>query len=128
MIILDTHAVVWSYLAPEKVSRSAWDALKNTDVSGITTITLWEIGMMARKDRLDFELPVPLDEWMQRIISQERIKLLPMTPRIACKASQLEMHGDPADRIIVSTALEYSCPLITVDEKITDSKLVKTIW
>ncbi len=110
MIVLDTHVVIWSYLAPERIPHDAREAIMNADISGIATITLWEIGMMALKDRLDFELPVPLDEWMQRIVSQERITVLPITPRIACRASQLKMHGDPADRIIVSTALEYSCP------------------
>ena len=128
MIVLDTHVVIWIYLAPGKISHRAWDAMKNTDISGIATITLWEIGMMARKERLDFELPIPLDEWMQRIVSQERIRILPITPKIACHASQLTMHGDPADRIIVSTALAYSCPLVTVDEKITASTRVQTIW
>ncbi len=128
MIVLDTHVVVWSYLAPGKISPRAWEAMKNTDISGIATITLWEIGMMARKDRLDFELPVSLDEWLQRIVSQERMRILPITPKIAYNAAQFDMHGDPADRIIVATALEHSCALITVDDKITGSRLVQTIW
>lgn len=28
MIVLDTHVVIWSYLAPDKISRSAWDAIR----------------------------------------------------------------------------------------------------
>lgn len=128
MIVLDTHVVIWSYLAPDRLSQKAWDAIRHADISGIATITLWEIGMMAQKERLDFELPIPLGDWMRRIVAQDRVSVLPINPEIACRTSRMTMHGDPADRIIVATALEYSCPLVTIDEKIRSSALVETIW
>jgi PIN domain nuclease of toxin-antitoxin system len=37
------------------------------------------------------------------------------------------MHGDPADRLIAATAIEYNCPLATVDGLLLKIPLLKTI-
>ena len=39
-----------------------------------------------------------------------------------------ELVGDPADRIIVATALHHRLPLVTKDEQIQRAGVVKTIW
>ena len=38
------------------------------------------------------------------------------------------MHGDPADRLIVSTAFTLGVPLVTGDKKLQEYRGVKTIW
>ncbi|HJW74876.1 MAG TPA: PIN domain-containing protein [Thermoleophilia bacterium] len=54
---------------------------------------------------------------------------MPLTPAVAAASTQFEsFHGDPADRLIVATALTRGATLVTVDEKITKAKLVKTVW
>jgi len=46
---------------------------------------------------------------------------IPVSGAIAVRASRLaHMHGDPADRIIVATALERGHELITADQRILD--------
>lgn len=40
----------------------------------------------------------------------------------------MDFHGDPADRIIVATALELRAALATRDDRIRASRLVETIW
>jgi PIN domain nuclease of toxin-antitoxin system len=40
----------------------------------------------------------------------------------------LEMHGDPADRIMVGTALQEGCKLVTRDVAIVRSGIVETVW
>src|SRR4051794_8124710 len=40
----------------------------------------------------------------------------------------LPLHGDPADRLIVATALHHGAPLVTKDEAIRRSALVQTVW
>jgi PIN domain nuclease of toxin-antitoxin system len=37
-------------------------------------------------------------------------------------------HGDPADRIIVATALHVKTSLVTKDERIRSSQRVDTLW
>jgi PIN domain nuclease of toxin-antitoxin system len=47
------------------------------------------------------------------------VALVPLTPEISFTACRLpDFHGDPADRMIVATAITLGIPLITADEKI----------
>jgi len=58
------------------------------------------------------------------------VRVLPVTDAIAVEAGLLgpTFHGDPADRIIVATALELGMVLITRDERIRGWGRVKTLW
>ena len=59
-----------------------------------------------------------------------KMELMPLTPPIAVKATQLgrDFPGDPADRLIVATTILESAMLITKDSRIRDYKAVNTIW
>ena len=47
------------------------------------------------------------------------VSLAPLTAEISLTSCRLpDFHGDPADRIIVATAITLGIPLITADEKI----------
>jgi PIN domain nuclease of toxin-antitoxin system len=48
------------------------------------------------------------------------VKLAPFTADIAIDASHLpgDLHGDPADRIIIATARHLNVPIVTRDAKI----------
>jgi PIN domain nuclease of toxin-antitoxin system len=37
-------------------------------------------------------------------------------------------HGDPADRLIVATALTHGAALVTKDERIREAGVVRTLW
>lgn len=44
----------------------------------------------------------------------------PLHPEVSLESCRLEdFHGDPADRLIVATALVLGVPLITADRQIT---------
>jgi PIN domain nuclease of toxin-antitoxin system len=38
------------------------------------------------------------------------------------------LHADPADRVVVATALELAAPLVTRDQRLLDYPLVRTVW
>ena len=80
----------------------------------------------AAKLRLDR----PTSVWIDQALSVDpRLELLPLSPRIAVAAAELEwQHGDPADRLIVATASAYEAQLVTVDERIAESNLVRCVW
>lgn len=61
-------------------------------------------------------------EWTKKALTAPGICLAPITPEIAIQSSRLpgNFHGDPADRIIVATALELRITLITRDRKIIE--------
>jgi len=56
--------------------------------------------------------------------------LLSISPSIAITAAQLgeDFHKDPADRLIVATALELGASIVTKDEAITRYGRVSTTW
>jgi len=82
--------------------------------------------MLESKGRI--RLPQPLLTWLRKACAQPDLRLLPITPEIAAIGATLPVHGDPADRLIMATAKHHACPLVTVDENITDAKIVETIW
>lgn len=126
MVLLDTHIFVWLYENQTRLSPDAIVAMKQADTMGISTITLWEIGMLFQKERLQFSRS--LTNWFEHTCNAPKIRLLQITPQVAVCVSGLTMHGDPADRIIVATAIEHGVPLITADHRIAEIGLVPVIW
>jgi PIN domain nuclease of toxin-antitoxin system len=125
MIELDTHIFLWMDIEKERIPpkiRSAIDAEKRL---GVSAISLWEIAMLVEKGRLT--LPEPLLPWFKKALTIEKMRLLPITPEIAARSEGLPMHGDPADRLIAATAIEYDCPLATVDGLLLKMPMLKTI-
>ena len=71
--------------------------------------------MRAQKGRLD--LGQELDSWREKVV-RDGIVEIPVNGVIAARAALLTgLHGDPADRIIVATALEGH-QLVTADVRI----------
>lgn len=58
-----------------------------------------------------------LDAWRRDLLDQGLVEI-PVNGRLAARAGLLpDLHGDPADRLIVATALEGH-QLVTADERI----------
>jgi PIN domain nuclease of toxin-antitoxin system len=125
MIELDTHIFIWENLDKARIPAKIQAAMDAEDEWGISAISLWEIAMLAEKGRLT--LPEPLLPWLEKALSNKKIRLLPITVGIAVRVAGLPMHGDPADRLIAATAIEYNCPLATVDGLLLKMPLLKTI-
>ena len=60
--------------------------------------------------------------WVNDALRLPGFSLIPLSPEIAVTSSRLpgDFHGDPADRIIVASALVEKAMLITNDHKILD--------
>lgn len=119
MLVLDTHTLIWLDEGSRRLGKAALLAINKALASGklgISAISLWEITMLLQKKRL--AMIMEPDVWFTELL-QAGLLDLQMSGRIAIRAGQLEsFHGDPADRIIVATALEYGGNLVTADEKI----------
>ena len=128
VIVLDTHAWVWWLTKPEKIPAKAMRALRKTPRIGIAAISVWEIAAKAERGKLKFNRPYDL--WLEEALTVDpRAELLHLSPRISIEAARLSWeHGDPADRFIVSTARAYDASLVTADEAIHDSGLIRCIW
>ena len=127
MTVLDTHTWLWWVSADAKLSRAAAQAIRSTKTIGICAISCLEVATAVAKGRVLLDRD-PL-EWMQQALSLEKVELLPISPAIAVKATQLgQFHGDPADRLIVATTILEAATLVTKDERIWDYPAVTTVW
>jgi PIN domain nuclease of toxin-antitoxin system len=126
VIVLDTHAWFWLVASPEHLSEEGAQAIDKSDRLGISAITCWEIAMLVEKGRIEIDRPV--QRWLEDALTSTATVLLPIDPAVAALAAQLPLHGDPADRIIVATAITSGAELLTKDQKIRASGLVPTIW
>ena len=131
MIVLDTHAWIWWLTAPEKLNsktRKLIDRnLSNSDVR-VSSISVWETAMLVARGRLNFAIDFPT--WMNTVIAVPGVKFHPVDNVIAYQAVNLPgtFHADPADRMIVATAIGLEATLISGDQKIQDYSYVKVVW
>lgn len=131
MIVLDTHALIWWVDSPIRLSNKARKLIEHeikTSEVLISSISVWEIYMLVRKQRLQFT--IPLDDWLERVESLPNLKFVPVNNRIASLSVNLpgNLHEDPADRIIAATALKYGATLVTGDKRLLKYPHIQTIW
>lgn len=127
MIVVDTHALIWWVSDPARLSAQARAALDDTSVVGVAAISCWEVAFLAERRRIAID--VPALDWLHEVITLPRVALFPLTIDVAAAAAKLrDPIRDPADRLIVATALQMRVPLVTADQKIIDSAAVTTIW
>ncbi|MGA2538668.1 MAG: type II toxin-antitoxin system VapC family toxin [Terracidiphilus sp.] len=130
MILLDTHAVVWLMISPERVSKAATTAITRSIAEGnrpaVSSATIFEIAYGARRGRI--LLHVTGSEFLDRLRSA--FDLRPITEEIAFAAAAIpeRFHGDPLDRIIAATAKVDDLVLLTADSGIRRAGVCKTLW
>jgi PIN domain nuclease of toxin-antitoxin system len=131
MIVLDTHAWIWFTSKPEALSKKAQKAVdaavKEKNVL-ISSISVWEVALLVKNNRLTLSMDVT--DWIAKSENLPFIQFIPVSNSIAVKSVNLPqpLHPDPADRIIIATALSTGASLVTKDKKISDYAHVKTIW
>ena len=129
MIVIDTHIWIWWVSQPGRLSQSQQTALQanESNVIGISAISCWEIAKLVQGGRLDLQRSVK--EWFTLALDYPGVQLLPLTPDIALLSTQLRdgFRSDPADELIIATALSFNCPLLTRDQKIRDYTHIQTI-
>ena len=121
--LLDTHAVhaAADPNAPRPLSAKARDIIAKctrTDLA-ISAITLLELarhlrdGVIGAKDRIG---------WLERV--EENVTVVPITARLAYASTVMpwrrrdgKEHSDPADRLIVATAMRHQLEIIGDDEE-----------
>ncbi len=132
MILLDTHVLFWLNAAPEKLSRTATRAIRRAAGSAglaICSITLWEVAMLLEAGRLRLKAATSR-EVLGALLGTPGLSVLEITAEIALLSAQFprDFPGDPADRLISATARVLGLPLVTRDQAIQDSPLLRTIW
>lgn len=121
-LLLDTHIALWldsgsDRLRPETSSLidQHWQAGGSILISAITA---WEIALLADTGKVRLDLSV--DAWLERFVDRPGIRAIPLSHHAAVRAYQLHRleHRDPGDRLLIATAIELACPLVTHDARI----------
>ena len=119
-LLLDTCALLFvandtriSDAADQEISEAAHDGRLY-----VSPISAWEIGIGVSKNRLKLPLE-PLD-FFQRFLRLLKAQLTELSPEILIGSSHLpgSLHGDPADRILITSARQLDMILVTRDEPI----------
>jgi len=131
MIVLDTHVWVLFVSNPELLSKRAKRSLDTSmEEKGIliSSISTWEVALLVDKKRL--RLTLDLTDWIAKSEALPFITFIPVDNSVAIKSVNLPqpLHNDPADRIIIATAISMGAPLVTKDKKLLKYPHVQTIW
>jgi PIN domain nuclease of toxin-antitoxin system len=129
VIVLDTHALLWWALDPERLSPAATAAIREMENRGgyASSISIWELAVKVKRGKL--QLPISIEEFARRIERSAVVELLPVDTGTWLRSSSLEWeHRDPADRVVVATALMKRVPVVTKDEAIRSFAGVAHVW
>jgi len=129
VIVLDTHVWLWWMSVPEKLSKPARAAIDAAIGIGISTLSAWEVAMLAARGRIGLDRDVAL--WIRQALAEPRVEPLPPSAEIAVTAALLdsgEFPGDPVDRMIYATAQANSAVLVTRDAAMRAFNPASTVW
>lgn len=122
LLLLDTHCWLWAQLGLiQRLSRAALQAIRSAESEGnlrISVISIWELAMLEKRGRI--ALPMNVRTWVEQALGKPGIAVAPLTPEIMIESVHLpgELHGDPADRMLVATARVLGATLATKDDRL----------
>jgi len=131
MILLDTHSLIWWFDNDPRLSTSAKrtiDTEQQTGLIGISSFSCWEIALLVSRRKI--YLTNEIRAWLGAIAAISRVRFIPVDNNIAVASIYLpgKLNKDPADRIIVATAMQLNIPIVTTDARIRAYPHVQTIW
>jgi PIN domain nuclease of toxin-antitoxin system len=120
LILLDTQVLLWLLYGDSRLGRQARQVIDDALADGraaVSAITFWEVAMLHARGRIT--LQADIGSWRDSLIEEGLIEI-PVDGGIAVRAGLLQdIHDDPADRLIVATALDGH-QLVTADRRILD--------
>jgi PIN domain nuclease of toxin-antitoxin system len=128
MIILDTHVWVWWVSNSPQLSlqQRQWIHSAQTDGLGLSIVSCWEVAKLVELGRLRLTLRV--DDWLTAAVGYPGLRLLDLSLPIIMQSTRLPgFQADPADQLIVATAISLRCPLLTADQNILLYPAVTTL-
>jgi PIN domain nuclease of toxin-antitoxin system len=131
MYVTDTHALVHHLTGRKnRLGRSARRIFDRVD-RGVETIlipftALEEVMLLCEGGRV--RLPLPFRDLVISLAQAENVDLGVNDMQLLLEAASFTTVRDPYDRLIVAQARVAGLPLITGDEQIHESGLVRTVW
>ncbi len=122
-LLLDTHMFLWLVTGmPGTASRRSWQLIKaaaQRNALAVSEITFWEIAVKSRKKRLHLEPDT--NTWLADAARLPGIGVITLDRSVLIESALLEIPSrDPADRMLVATALRYDLRLATADADVIE--------
>ena len=120
-VLLDTNALIWLLLDIHRLGpetrQLADSALFDSELL-VSAFSFWEVSMLMQKNRMDIEQD--MSEWRDAVLDMG-VREIALSGDIGILSTELDgLPADPADRIIVATALAREATLVTADARILD--------
>jgi PIN domain nuclease of toxin-antitoxin system len=127
-LLLDTCALLWLVGDREKLSDASLAAMTAHDAElFVSAISAFEIAVKVRKGRLS--LPRSARDWFHAAVCAHRLVEVPISSSIAAHSCEVPLsHGDPADRMIVATAMLEGLAVVTSDHLIRSCPALSVVW
>ena len=121
-LLLDTHIWVWSVAEPARLSNRVASELRSPgNELWLSSISAWEVLILARKGRLRFEID-PI-RWIGRSFESSSFREAPVNREVAIRSRTVDVpHEDPVDRFLAATAVVFELTLVTADERLLRAK------
>ncbi len=110
-VLLDTHAWVWTLVAPERLTGAVKTAILRADSVLVSPVSLYEVAWKVRLGKWP-EMGPHLDAFE----TETETRTARLTRATAARAGTLDWtHRDPFDRLIAATALALGCAIVSKD-------------
>ncbi len=118
-VVLDTNALVWAFEGNKSLGSRTERAIDQAVLDGVahvSAISFWELALKIRKGK--FALAQPIASWRANVL-RLGVREVAIDGMIGIVANELpDLHDDPADRLIVATALNLNASLATSDSRL----------
>jgi len=121
VIVLDTHVLAWVASDDRKLGRKTRALIDRQWPHGkvaVCAMSFWEIALLHARRRL--HLPVGVDQWRSELLAAGLLELAVDGGAGIHAVSLGGLGDDPADRLIVATALQHSAALVSADERLLE--------
>jgi len=121
-LLLDTHIALWLDSGDKRLGdatrRTIEAAWKEGGRIFLSAVSVWEIAILVDKGHIELDLPV--NEWADRFLDRPGLQAVALDHGTAARAYDLHHleHHDPADRLLIASAIGLGCPLVTHDDRI----------
>jgi len=114
--LLDTCAMIWLGMGGGELSADARRRIAVASELHYSSISVWEIARLMKEGKVI--IPNDAEGFAADLRGQYGISSISPTDDIAIRAARLpDFHKDPADRIIIATALVHDLTVVTGDVK-----------
>jgi PIN domain nuclease of toxin-antitoxin system len=126
-LLLDTHTVLWFYLADTQLSALANAAIVDpANEKWVSPASYWEIAIKISTGK--YIIAQPFEDFWRDAIDANGFQILHILPKHTALLTTMPYHHrDPFDRLIIAQAMAEGMSVVCVDA-IFDAYGVNRVW